>query len=378
MIGWLFSTVGRSVEKGNNLIMDEIHEPGAGIPWRMAPFIFFSTLLTHLCGGSAGREGTAVQMGGSIASGFASLLPRLAPPDVRRLLMAGVAAGFGGVFGTPIAGTVFAMEVLAIGRMSYAALIPCLVASLVSDQTCQAWGVGHTHYHVASLVPKSGPGLLAPLTLHLVACAATCGVLSGLVSRAFAETTHSLQRLFHQFCRSPRIRPCIGGLLIIALTAIAGRDYLGLGVSSPDPAVVSIVSSFEPGGAQPTSWLWKLLFTAITLASGFKGGEVTPLFFIGATLGNWLATVLGAPVDLLAALGFVAVFAGATNTPLACTIMAVELFGGEFIAYAAIACCLAYLFSGHSGIYSSQRIGTSKTGTTIAGTPQELRALRGE
>lgn len=181
------------------------------------------------------------------------------------------------------------------------------------------------------------------------------------MSVLFAELTHSIGRGFKRLIPQAMFRPVLGGAIVIALVLLLGtRDYLGLGVTSNHPGSVSIVSSFTPGGVTPWSWWWKLLFTAVTLGSGFKGGEVTPLFFIGAALGNVLGHFMGAPVDLFAALGFVAVFAGATNTPLACTLMGIELFGADIAVYVAVTCFLAYVFSGHSGIYLSQRIGTAK------------------
>ena len=363
-VGALYHWWGRSAEGGNNLIVDEIHEPGGGIPGRMAPLVLLGTLVTHLFGGSAGREGTAVQMGGSIASTLERLvfsrLPgwfQLDDDDRRVLLQAGVAAGFGAVFGTPITGAVFALEVLAIGRLSYAALVPCLLAALLGDWTTAAWGIHHTVYPKLAL-EAMGVGHLDLAVLAKVAVAAAA---FGLVSTLFAETTHALGRTFKRLVPQAWLRPALGAALVVALTMLIGtRDYLGLGVTSPDAGAVSILSSFRDGGALPWSWALKLVFTAVTLSSGFKGGEVTPLFFIGAALGNTLAVVLHAPVALFAALGFVAVFAGATNTPLACTIMGVELFGAEGAIYIAAACFLAYLFSGHSGIYLAQRLGTPK------------------
>jgi H+/Cl- antiporter ClcA/PII-like signaling protein len=362
-IGWTYHWLGKSVEGGNNLVMDEIHQPGGGVPARMAPLVLIGTVVTHLFGGSAGREGTAIQMGGSIASALArSRLCRwMNDADVRTMLMAGIAAGFGGVFGTPLTGAIFALEVLAIGRMSYESVVPCLIASIVGDWACQAWGIHHTEYLVVSLRSQAWVGYIAQLDWLLLVKVIVAAAAFGLTSMLFAEITHGLSRFFKWAVRWPFIRPAIGGLIIIGLTyALGTRDYLGLGVSSPDPHAVTIVSSFNAGGAHPWSWWWKLLFTAVTLGAGFKGGEVTPLFFIGAALGNTLAWVLGAPVDLFAALGFVAVFAGATNTPLACTIMGVELFGPQHVVYVAMACFIAYLFSGHSGIYLSQRIATPK------------------
>lgn len=362
VIGWMYHVHGRGSEAGNNLIMDEIHEPGGGVPLRMAPLVLIGTLATHLCGGSAGREGTAVQMGGSIASGVSRLLRPLFNIDTRTLLMAGIAAGFGGVFGTPLAGAIFAIEVLAIGRMNYAAIVPCLVASIVSDFVCTAWGIGHTVYHVASLHDPASPHKLTDWWLMVKVVLAAMAF--GAVSVLFAQSTHACKRLFTAIVPLPYLRPMLGGLIVIALVYVVGtRDYLGIGITTPDGLGVSITAAFKADGADSFSWFLKLLFTAITLGAGFKGGEVTPLFFIGATLGNTLAWVFNAPVDLFAALGFVAVFAGATNTPLACTIMAVELFGPSHVVYFAVACFIAYLFSGHNSIYPSQRIGTPKHGS---------------
>jgi len=361
LIALIYRWFGKSVEAGNNLIMEEIHKPGGGVPRRMAPLVLIGTLITHLFGGSAGREGTAIQMGGSIASGFLQL--RIFKNiDRRTLLMAGVAAGFGGVFGTPLAGAIFALEVLAIGRISYEAMMPCLMASVLSDWACTAWGIHHTEYHIASAIGDGVIQQIGYLNWVLFLKVGAAALAFGLVSVLFAELTHGLKYFFERILPWPLLRPALGGIIIIALVYLLGtRDYLGLGVTSPDPNAVTILSSFRPGGAQTWSWFWKLLFTAVTLSCGFKGGEVTPLFFIGAALGNTLAVLLGAPPQLFAALGFVAVFSGATNTPLACTIMGVELFGSGYVLYLALACFLAYLLSGHSGIYLSQRIGTPKT-----------------
>lgn len=357
----LYKKLGRNSDKGNNLLLDEIHEPGGGIPFRMAPLVLLGTVITHLFGGSAGREGTAVQMGGSIAHLFGKWF-RLRNGDMSIILTAGIAAGFGAVFGTPLAGAIFALEVLSIGHMKYDALLPCLIAGLTGDVTCSLWGIHHTQYHIL-FAPGGLPifnGILH-IDLLLLLKVIMAGVAFGLASLLFAETTH---RLKHQLSRTIHpfwLIPVIGGGAVIGLTYLLGTtDYLGLGVISKAPHAVTIVSTFSPGGAHTWSWLWKLLFTAITLSTGFKGGEVTPLFFIGAALGNTLAVLVGAPIDLFAGLGFIAVFAGASNTPLACTIMGVELFGGEHTMYYAVACFTAYFFSGMSGIYSSQRTGVPK------------------
>ncbi|QDU33828.1 H(+)/Cl(-) exchange transporter ClcA [Poriferisphaera corsica] len=358
-------------EAGNNLIMDEIHKPGGGVPARMAPLVLVTTVITHLFGGSAGREGTAVQMGGSIAAAVHGLLPHfirkhLTASDLRTLLIVGVAAGFGGVFGVPFAGAIFAIEVLAIGRLSYEAFFPALLASIASDWTVRAWGVHHTLYPQATAIVddlSQHVELTNWLFLLKVLIAAAC---FGLVASLFATLTHTLSRTFSHFIKPTLLRPLIGGLIIIAFTFLLGtRDYLGLGTSSSSPDGISILSAFNSGGATPYSWLWKLLFTAITLSSGFKGGEVTPLFFIGACLGNTLAWLLGAPVEVFAALGLIGVFAGATNTPIACTIMGIELFGARYLPPLALTTITAYLFSGHASIYSSQRLHTPKHTTHI-------------
>jgi PII-like signaling protein len=265
------------------------------------------------------------------------------------------------------------MEVLVIGRVQYDALIPVLAAGVIGDMTCSAWGIKHTIYHIRLARPH---GLLH-LEGGLLLKAAAAGILFGLASTLFAELTHSLQKGFKRWMRISYLRPVVGGILVIGLTWIVGtRDYLGLGVDSPLPHAVTILSAFTEGGAHPLSWWWKILFTAVTISSGFKGGEVTPLFFIGATLGSVVGGLLGAPIDLFAGLGFIAVFAAAANTPLACTVMGVELFGGEHAIYFGVASFVAYHCSGHSGIYLSQRLGVPKRHSPAFIPDTSLREVR--
>ncbi len=364
-IYWMYSRYGKNTEAGNNLIMDEIHEPGGGIPFRMAPLVMVTTIITHLFGGSAGREGTAVQMGGSVADYFAKKFG-LRHEDKRILLMAGMAAGFGAVFGTPVTGAIFALEVLAVGRIKYGALMPCLIASLVADITCTSFPIHHTHYSIGySAKEAMGAMSFISFDVLLLLKVLIAGACFGLASYGFAALSHRLKAKSQQLIGRKWLIPAVGAALVLGISYCLGTtDYLGLGVSSPNADGVSIVSAFSAGGADSFSWFWKLLLTAITLSFGFKGGEVTPLFFIGATLGNTLAMLSGAPVDLFAGLGFIAVFAGATNTPLACTMMGVELFGAENTVYYAVACFTAYYFSGHTGIYTSQRVAVSKFHST--------------
>lgn len=353
-IVWMYQRFGGRTTAGNNLIIDEIHQPGGGVPRRMAPLVLVGTLATHLFGGSAGREGTAVQMGGSIAAATGRLL-RMNPANLRLLLMAGVAAGFGSVFGTPVAGALFAIEVLVIGRLQTNALIPCLLASLVGHWTCLAWGIHHTAY------PSLDLSLLELPRLGLLGKVALASVAFGLAATLFAWGCHRLGDGFQRWIKRPLLRPAVGGALVIALFWIAGTpDYLGLGTLAGREGALTLPAMFTSGEVPASAWLWKLAFTVVTLAAGFKGGEVTPLFFVGAALGNTLAHLMGAPVDLFAAVGLVAVFAAATNTPIASTLLGMELFGPGGGLYLATACLIAYHCSSHRGIYSSQRLGARK------------------
>lgn len=343
VVGWVYLRWGESVVAGNNLLLDEIHDTRKVVPLRMAPLVLWGTITSHLFGASVGREGTAVQMGGSLADQLTGLFG-LTTADRRTILMAGIAAGFASVFGTPLGAAVFALEVLATGRIRYEALLPCLVAAVLADQVALWWGVGHDHY----LQP-----VIPPITLWAVAAMVLAGLIFGLTARLFAASTHALTGFMRRKVAYSPLRPLIGGIVIAMAVLMLGTDrYIGLGIPV-------IMEAFEQPVA-PWDFAGKLIFTVLSLGSGFKGGEVTPLFYIGATLGNALAPVLNLPFALLAAVGFVAVFSGAANTPLASTLMAMELFGAEIALFAAIACVVSYLFSGPGGIYTAQRPGHSK------------------
>lgn len=342
-VGWLYFRFGQHVEAGNDLLIDEIHTPTRIIPLRMAPFVLGGTLVSHLFGASVGREGTAVQMGGALADQLTRLF-RLQHADRRIMLMAGISAGFAAVFGTPLAGTVFGLEVLAIGRMGYDAILPCAVAAVVANAVCLAWGIHHTSYAV---------GAIPPLSIWSFAAVAIAGALFGTTGKVFAAATHALAAWMKRAVRYPPLRPVAGGV-VVASTAwwLHADRFLGLGI----PTITQAFQQPVP----PLDFAAKMAFTIVSLGSGFKGGEVTPLFFIGATLGNALAPLLKVPFPLLAGLGFVGVFAGAANTPIASTLMAMELFGSEVGVYAAIACVLSYVFSGQTGIYRAQRVAHAK------------------
>jgi H+/Cl- antiporter ClcA len=343
LIGLVYHQYGREVEAGNNILITEIHTPKKRIPFLMAPLVLWGTVVTHLFGGSAGREGTAVQMGGAIADQLTSVF-KLKPRDRRILIITGISAGFASVFGTPIAGAVFGLEVFLIGRIRYHALLPSFLAAIIADAVTTAWGVGHTHYAVPEIVDISSGNLFWALL---------AGLLFGLASRLFAVSVHGMSRLARALIAYAPLRPFAGGVVIAAAVFLLGHTrYIGLGIPTIEESFYTELPPYD--------FLLKLVFTAITLGAGFKGGEVTPLFFIGATLGNALSLIIPLPMALLAAMGFVAVFAGASNTPLACLIMGIELFGIEAGVYLALACIVSYYASGHSGIYNSQIIGTSK------------------
>ena len=343
LVGWLYLRFGRDVEAGNNLLIDEIHDPTKVIPLRMAPLILGGTVISHLFGASVGREGTAVQMGGALADQLTRAF-KLGHEDRRLILMAGISAGFASVFGTPLAGAIFALEVLAVGRLRHDAILPCVIAAVVADQVALLWGAHHLHYALPFVPAISAWG---------VAAMVISGAIFGVTGRVFADATHGLGAWIKKRIVYGPLRPLLGGALVAAAVWFLDADrYIGLGIST-------IVQSFQQPLA-PYDFAAKMVFTVVSLGSGFKGGEVTPLFYIGATLGNALAPLLDMPLALMAGIGLVAVFAGAANTPIASTLMAIELFGAEIGIYAAIACVVSYLFSGGAGIYRAQRGGAAK------------------
>lgn len=336
-IGWVYHHFGQDVAKGNNQVLDEIHSPQLKIPWHMTPFVFAGTVLTHLFGGSAGREGTAVQMGAALADQVNGWF-RLNPQQRQVLLAAGAGAGFGAAIGTPIAGVVFGMEFLYVSRLRVFAIKECLIASVVGYVVSNIMGAPHTHYPIPSI-----PGYSLENFLWI----AVAGMAFGLAALFFSRSTRSISWLFGKFIKYPPLKPFVSGLLLLLFYHLEGSfRFIGLGLGEIQNSLIQVSELSDP--------LTKSLLTSLTIGTGFKGGEFTPLVFVGSTLGSALSTYIPMGLGVLAAVGFAAVFAGASNTPLACTIMAMEIFGIGLGPYALIGCYVSFYCSGHQGIYTSQ------------------------
>jgi len=354
LVAWLYRQYGAGSDAGVNLLLTATRAPEPAIPLRMAPLVLFGTLASHLFGASVGREGTAVQMGGALSDQLSKLF-QVAPETRIVAITAGMAAGFASVFGTPVAGAIWGIEVMAFAGLAGAARLPglsaclltCTLSAVIAHLVTLGLGAHHAHY-AAGAVPTLG-------ALPLLAVA-VAGTAFGLTARAFCTASHGLSALFRRYVSNSLLRPVIGGAVIVlfAMTVGDADRYLGLGLP--------VIQAAFSGHVMPQDFLVKLGMTAWSVASGFKGGEVTPLFFIGSTLGHVLAPLLQLPPPFLAAVGLAAVFAGASNTPLACTMIAIELFGGDIAAYAGVACAASYLVSGRHGIYGAQRLLYPKLG----------------
>ena len=347
-IGYAYHYFGTAVQKGNNLILitHQAEETTSSrsttssstkpIPLLMAPLVFISTLLTHVGGGSAGREGTAVQMGGAIADQFTTLF-KLSSAERKTILIMGVSAGFAAVFGTPWAAAVFALEIMSFKKVKFENIIPSFAAAFGAHYICLAWMVKHTAYSI-DIIPS--------ISASTISWTMLAGIIFGLAALLFIYTGKFFEVLFSKIKFEP-MRPFIGGIIIALFIVVANSTkYIGLGIPS-------IVDAFnEPAGS--FDFALKILLTSLTLSAGFKGGEVTPLFFVGAALGNILIWFIPFPMALLAGMGFVAVFAGATHCVIASIIMGIELFGIQAGLYVGLASMVAYFASGMNGIYSAK------------------------
>ena len=326
--------------KGTNDIIRSVHF-GSHIPFLLVPVIFVSTVITHLCGGSAGREGAALQIGGGIGYKTGQLL-RMDEKDLALATMCGMSGVFSALFGTPLTAMLFSLEVVSVGMLHYAGLIPCLTAALAGFWVSSAMGVPPTRFTIPVLE-------LLPFDMVRVAVlAALCAV----VSIIFCRMLHKLEHLAEHWLKNAFLRAAVGGAVLIVLTLLLGTDYNGAGMG--------IIEQALAGEAKTMAWVWKILFTAVTIGCGFKGGEVVPSFFIGAVFGCVVGPLLGLDAGFAAGIGLICVFCGAVNCPLASVVLSVELFGAGNLLFFGMACAISYLLSGYSGLYSSQTIVYSK------------------
>ncbi|MEG1874448.1 MAG: chloride channel protein [Angelakisella sp.] len=341
LIAWGYQAFG-SGDHGTNMVLSAIRSDSS-IGAATAPLIFLGTALTHLFGGSAGREGAALQLGGSIACQLGKLL-RLDAKDSHIIVMCGTSAAFAALFGTPITAAVFSLEVVSVGLMYYAAIVPCTVAAVLGAMLAQAAGIRPTAFFISGIPPAA---VLPVLQVALL------GALGALVSILFCQGMRHTRRLFRKYLPNGYLRAAVGGGAVVLLTLLLGtRDYNGAGME--------VVARAMAGTAVPAAFLLKILFTAITLGSGYKGGEVVPVLFTGSTFGCVAAPLLGLQPSFGAALGLVSVFCGVTNCPLTSILLSVELFGAQGLLYFGLAAAVAYMLSGYSGLYGEQKIVYSK------------------
>ncbi|GAB6169829.1 voltage-gated chloride channel family protein [Clostridium carnis] len=334
---YLYEAYGRNSHKGNNIIIENINGSNEKINLLMAPLVFCGTVLAHLFGASVGREGTGVQIGGTIAS-FIGEKFRIKANEKKILLIAGVATGFSAVFGTPLAGTIFALELATIGKITYDAFLPAIVGAFVGNSVVNFIGVSHSHYKIAEVENFESNIIIKVIIM---------AICFGIASKLFTVFTHKFKVVFSKYFKQKYIRTFIGGIIMVLVTIIIGnRMYNGLSLG--------LLNDAFDGNIEYYSFFIKLLLTTLCLGAGFQGGEVTPLFVIGSTLGSTLALILGLPFEFAASLGLVGVFAGATKTPIASFVLGVELFGTNNMAFIMIVCIISIFISGKKGIYGSQ------------------------
>ena len=341
-IVFLYKKTGMEKDRGTNLILDAVrsNEP---LNIKTAPLIFVSTVITHLFGGSSGREGAALQIGGSIAS-YVGTHIKLDEKDQRIITMCGMAAGFSALFGTPVAAVVFAMEVVSVGVMYYSAIVPCIIASAVGAYIASLFDIAPTSFSVIGSIPT-----IELLTIFKVIVLA---VLCAAVSMLFCLTLKKTHKLYDKI-PNKTAAAIVGGLAVAILTFIIGTtDYNGAGMD--------VIGRAVAGEAEYEAFILKIIFTALTLGAGFKGGEIVPTLFVGATFGNVAGKLFGLGGSFGAGLGMAALFCGVTNCPLTSLILSIELFGTEGLIYYAVACAVSYKLSGYYGLYSAQKIVYSK------------------
>ncbi len=328
---------------GTNLVLSAIHS-GDNLPVRTAPLIFTSTVITHMFGGSAGREGAALQLGGSLGNGIGKLL-RLNEKDKNIMIMCGMSAAFSALFGTPVAAAIFSMEVVSVGIMHYAALVPCVIAALVAQGVASRAGIMPETFVIAEV-----PAFTVLSAVKIVLLAILCAFLSIL----FCVTLHHTELLYKRFLKNPFVRVFVGGCIVIVLTLLVGdQTYNGAGMDF-------IARCMEEATVRPEAFLLKILFTAATLCAGFKGGEIVPAFFTGAAFGCLFGGISGFSPTLCTAVGMTAVFCGVTNCPITSLLISFELFGYAGVPYFLLSISFSYMVSGYFGLYHSQKIMYSK------------------
>lgn len=338
-----YRLAGMEKDRGTNFILVAVRSNEA-VTLKTAVLIFFSTVMTHLLGGSAGREGAALQLGGSIASSFGRNF-ELNEKEERIMTMCGMAAGFAALFGTPLTSVIFAMEVITVGVMHYSAIVPCIISALVASGLSKAVGIKPTAFEIVGI----------PKTIGLETCwlVAILGILCAVLSVLFCIVMEHTGNAYRKYFKNSMVRVFVGGCIVIGATYLVGcRDYNGAGMD--------IITKALNGDAKTEAFLLKILFTALTLGAGYKGGEIVPSFFIGATFGCIAGPLMGLPAAFAASLGMAAVFCGVTNCPLASIMLCIELFGFHGTAYYALCCAISYMLSGYYGLYSEQKIMYSK------------------
>jgi len=342
VIVFLYGVFRYKNDKGTNMVLSSIHAE-AEVPFRMAPLIFISTIITHLFGGSAGREGAALQLGGSIGQQLGKLF-RFDEKDQRIVVMCGMSAAFSAIFGTPIAASIFSMEVVSVGVMYYAALVPCVFSSLVASKFANHMGIGPNVFKIRQM-----PLFEVVPSLKVIGLALCCAALSVV----FCMALHSLGDFYRNKLKNPYIRIIVSSLVIIVLTIILQTDdYMGAGVP--------VIQRAIQGNVEPLAFVWKIVFTALTLEAGFKGGEIVPSFFVGATFGCLFGHIVGISPSLCAAVGMMSVFCGVTNCPITSMLIAFELFGYHGVPFFLLGISVSYLMSGYYGLYHDQTIVYSK------------------
>lgn len=328
---------------GTNLVLSAIHS-GDYLPVRTAPLIFLSTIITHMLGGSAGREGAALQLGGSLGNGLGKIF-RFDDKDRNVMIMCGMSAAFSALFGTPVAAAVFAMEVVSVGIMHYAALVPCVIAALTAQAVASLAGIEPETFVIAEVPDFT---VLSAVKISFLA------ILCALVSILFCVTLHKTEHLYKKFIKNPYIRVFVGGCIVIVLTLLVGNQtYSGAGMDF-------IERCMEEATVRPEAFLLKIIFTAATLCAGFKGGEIVPSFFTGAAFGCLIGNLIGLSPTLCTAVGMTAVFCGVTNCPITSLLISFELFGYAGVPYFLLSIAFSYMVSGYFGLYHSQKIIYSK------------------